>query len=117
MRHEHLQLGMALDDARQDKPRRRDADVESTAERKVQSPVISIKNVDERVVGWMDEQRNSKLLDARIERLKARIIDMVVLADAARNVDADQAEPIDHTIEFIDSGLRVLQRHDTARPN
>src|ERR1700704_144964 len=83
----------------------------------MQSAVVSVKQVDERIVGRMDEERNAKLLDASIERLKARVIDVIVSADAARNVDADQAELLDHPVKLIDGGLRLLQGHDATRPD
>src|SRR5262249_46380480 len=77
----------------------------------------AIKQVDKRVVGRMDEERHAKLFDTRIKRLETRMIDVIVSADAARNVDTDQAEFLDHPVKLIDSGFRILQRHDTARPD
>src|SRR5436309_1923439 len=65
----------------------------------------------------MDEERHAELLYTSIERLQPRMIDVVVSADAARNVDADQPELLDHAVKLIDGGLRILQRHDTARPD
>ena len=100
----------------EDQPRRGEADVEGAAERQVQRAVVSIDHVDEGVVGRMDEQRNAELLDAGIERLEPRMIDVIVPADAARNVDADQAELLDHAVEFIDGGLGILQRHRRRSP-
>src|SRR5262249_27684733 len=51
------------------------------------------------------------------ERLQARMIDVVVSADAARNVDADQPELLNHAVELVDGGLSLLQRHNTTRPD
>ena len=45
------------------------------------------------------------------------MIDVIVPADAAGNVHADQAEFSDHPVQFIDRGLGILQRHDAARPD
>src|SRR5262245_41399721 len=83
----------------------------------MQSAVIAIEQVDERVVGRMDEERNTELFDACIERFEARMIDVIVPTDVARNVDADQAELLNHPVKLIDGGFRILQRHDTTRPD
>src|ERR1700704_2311434 len=108
---------MPLHDPREDEAGGREADIEGAPERQVQRAVISIENVDEGVVGRVDQQWDAKLLDAVIEGLEAGRIDMIVASDRARNVDADKTELLHHAIEFIDGSLRVLQRHHAGRPD
>src|SRR4051794_41090392 len=107
---------MPLHDPGKDESGGREADIEGASERQVQRAVISIENVDEGVVGRVDQERNAELFDAVIEGLEPRMVDMIVASDRARNVDADKTELLHHAVELIDRSLCVLQRHYAGRP-
>src|SRR6185312_5124771 len=65
----------------------------------------------------MEEQRHAKLLDIVVERLEPLGIDARIIADAARQVDAHQAELVDRVIDDVDRSLRVDQRYRGTRPD
>ena len=108
---------MALHDAGEDQPHRRDADLDDAAEAQMQRAVVAVDSMSWKIdVGRMQEQRQAELLDMGVERLQPLGIDARIVADAAGQVDAHQAEPIDRVVDHLDRGARVLQRHRGARP-
>src|SRR5690242_2312795 len=103
MRHEYLQIGMALHHAREDEAHRGDAHLDYAAERDEERAVVAVdEHVLEYGVGRMKEQRDAKLLDIVVERLEPLGIDAWIIADAARKVDAHEAELVDRVIDDID---------------
>jgi hypothetical protein len=71
---------------------------------------------DEHRIGRVQEQRQAKLFDAGIERLQPLGIDPGIAADAARHVDAHEAEPVDGIVKHVDGDPGIHQRHRRACP-
>ena len=107
---------MSLHGAGQNEPHRCDAHLDDAAEAQVQRAVVAVEHVLEDHVGRMQEHRQTELLDMRIERLQPLGVDPRIGADAAREIDAHQAEPVDCVVQHFDRDARVLQRHRRARP-
>ena len=117
VRHHDLEVGMALHRAGEHEPHRRDADLDDAAEAQMQRAVIAVRqHVLEDHVGRMQEQRQAELGAMRVERLQPLGVDARILADAAGQVDAHQAEPVDRVVDHLDGDLGVLQRHRGAGP-
>ena len=64
----------------------------------------------------MQEERQAELFDMGIERLEPLGVDARIGADAAGQIDAHQAEPVDRIVDHFDRRAGVLQRHRGAGP-
>ncbi len=67
-------------------------------------------------IGRVQEQRDTERRSALVERLQTLRFDVRVVADAARQVCAHQAQCADGVLENLDSDFGTRQRYGRGRP-
>ena len=82
----------------------------------MQRTAVTGERVGEERIGRMHEERNAELLATRVERLEPGCGDIRIVADAARDVDADQAQAPHRIFEHVERNLRIGQRHRRRGP-